>query len=84
MNQKISKTNLKDVIIIGAGAAGLYAGYLLKAQGFDVQILEANNRVGGRIKSLEDFTDFPVELGAMYLHGDKNLFSQLIDYMGLL
>jgi monoamine oxidase len=39
----------KNVIIVGAGIAGLTAGYLLKGAGFKVQILEANTRVGGRI-----------------------------------
>jgi monoamine oxidase len=35
--------------IIGAGAAGLYAAMLLQRRGYDVHILEATNRVGGRI-----------------------------------
>ena len=37
------------VVIVGGGLAGLYAGYLLKAQGIDFKILEAADRLGGRI-----------------------------------
>jgi lysine-specific histone demethylase 1B len=36
------------VLIIGAGAAGLYAGYILKSKGIDFQILEAAPNYGGR------------------------------------
>ena len=43
------KKNPKKVLIIGAGVSGLYAADLLKSRGFDVQILEASARLGGRI-----------------------------------
>ncbi|RCW49090.1 monoamine oxidase [Paenibacillus prosopidis] len=39
----------KDIVIIGAGLSGLVAGSLLKAAGHKVKIIEANNRVGGRV-----------------------------------
>lgn len=39
----------KPVVIIGGGLAGLYAGYLLKSRGVDFKILEAGERLGGRI-----------------------------------
>ena len=44
----------KDVIIIGAGAAGLVAGTLLKDAGHNVTILEASQRVGGRVKTFRE------------------------------
>lgn len=66
------------VIIIGAGAAGLYAAYLLNEQGIDVTILEASDVYGGRIKSLKDFSDFPVELGAEAVHGKRSPFYDLV------
>src|SRR5258707_1300823 len=48
----------KTIVIIGAGLAGLSAGYELKAAGHDVTILEARNRPGGRVHTLrEPFTD---------------------------
>jgi phytoene dehydrogenase-like protein len=42
-----------DVIIVGAGVAGLAAGARLHAQGFQVLILEASDRIGGRMKTDE-------------------------------
>ena len=39
----------KRVLVIGAGLAGLVAAYELKRQGHDVVVLEAQNRVGGRV-----------------------------------
>ena len=46
------------VAIIGAGAAGLYAADILKAQGVKVQIFEASDRSGGRVRTLKS-TDKP-------------------------
>lgn len=40
-----------DVVIVGAGAAGLYAAYTLDNLGYDVLILEATDRHGGRVHS---------------------------------
>lgn len=59
----------KSVLIIGAGAAGLVAASFLKANGINVTILEAAETYGGRIKKLESFADFPIEVGAEYIHG---------------
>ena len=42
-----------DVVIIGAGAAGLYAADILQAKGLKVTILEASPRVGGRVRTLK-------------------------------
>ncbi|XP_072035398.1 L-amino-acid oxidase-like [Amphiura filiformis] len=68
----------KHVIIIGAGIAGLTAGKLLKDAGHKVTILEASNRVGGRIYTYRDQDDrYYVDMGAMrisYTHEFVNAF----------
>ena len=61
-----------NVIIIGAGAAGLHAAQLIKNQNVDVKILEASNLFGGRVKINNDFFDFPLEQGADYIYGNSN------------
>jgi monoamine oxidase len=43
------------VVVVGAGFAGLACAYELRAAGFDVVVLEARNRVGGRVLSFSDF-----------------------------
>ena len=59
------------VLIIGAGAAGLATGYQLMQAGVDFQILEAAPTYGGRMKRTKTFTDFPIPLGAEWLHVAK-------------
>ena len=59
-----------DVIVIGAGAAGLAAAAALARAGLDVSILEARDRIGGRIFTLRDSVhQTPIELGAEFVHG---------------
>lgn len=59
-----------DVVIIGAGAAGLAAANRLTREGFDVVVLEARERVGGRVYTRRDpSSPIPIELGAEFLHG---------------
>ena len=55
--------NAYDVIVVGAGSAGLYAAKTLQSYGYDVLILEATDRIGGRVKSAT-LGDMRVELGA--------------------
>lgn len=57
-----------DVIIVGAGISGLYAGYLLQQQHKKILIIEARNRIGGRIHTL-DFTGAKIDAGAAWIHG---------------
>ncbi len=62
-----------DVLILGAGAAGLGAARALRHAGLDVIVVEARGRVGGRVLTLSDpATPVPVELGAEFLHGDAS------------
>jgi monoamine oxidase len=58
-----------EVIVIGAGAAGLAAATELGNSGVSVLILEARERIGGRILTLRDPVGVPVEMGAEFIHG---------------
>lgn len=61
-----------DVLIIGAGIAGLAAARDLAAAGRPVTMLEARDRVGGRIFTHRDSASpIPVELGAEFVHGES-------------
>ncbi len=67
----------EKVIVIGAGAAGLYAAYLLDRANIDVTILEASDRIGGRVRTLENFTDVPIETGAEEIRGEDSILYQI-------
>ncbi|HZP62033.1 MAG TPA: NAD(P)/FAD-dependent oxidoreductase [Terriglobales bacterium] len=59
-----------DVIVIGAGAAGLAAAAQLGRAGLSVLILEARDRIGGRMFTEHDpACPYPIELGAEFIHG---------------
>jgi monoamine oxidase len=59
-----------DVLILGAGVAGLSAAIELARGGLRVEILEARDRIGGRVFTQHDPTlNHPVELGAEFVHG---------------
>jgi lysine-specific histone demethylase 1B len=66
------------VLIIGAGAAGLYAGYLLQSLGIDFQILEARSMYGGRMGKFEGLGDYTVDTGAQWLHGNNSILADLV------
>lgn len=67
------------VIIIGAGAAGLTAGYLLKQLGIDFRILEASDHYGGRMISTRSFADFPISLGGEWLSTDPSILQEIVN-----
>ena len=68
-NKKPQPTS-KQIIVVGAGVAGLAAAERLGAAGFDVTVFEARERIGGRIFTVHDqATGRPVELGAEFVHG---------------
>jgi monoamine oxidase len=56
------------VIIVGAGASGLAAAKVLEQNNIEYIILEATDRYGGRLKRDTTFADFPIDIGAEWLH----------------
>jgi monoamine oxidase len=77
---QVDIANLFDAIVVGAGAAGLMASRELARAGKDVCVLEASNRVGGRIMTVYDTNaGTPLELGAEFVHGDAPVTTRLLD-----
>ncbi|KAF8249011.1 amine oxidase, partial [Wilcoxina mikolae CBS 423.85] len=74
------------IIIIGAGISGLCAGYELKRAGFEVEILEASSRVGGRVLTFADPHFAPGlhgEGGAMRIPKQHNLVHEYIKHFNM-
>jgi monoamine oxidase len=72
-----------EVVIIGAGAAGLRAAQKLVEAGRRVAILEARARIGGRVHTLHDPAwPVPVEGGAEFIHGDVQELTALLQQSG--
>jgi monoamine oxidase len=65
-----SPAQAADVVVIGAGAAGLAAAAALSDAGRSVLVLEARDRIGGRIWTIDDaHSPLGTELGAEFIHG---------------
>ncbi|RYY31546.1 MAG: FAD-dependent oxidoreductase [Chitinophagaceae bacterium] len=74
----------EDVIIIGAGISGLMAAKQLTDKGMNVLMLEADNRIGGRIYTYNDPAfPVPIELGAEFVHGRLPLTLGLLKEAGI-
>lgn len=67
-----------SVIVVGAGAAGMSAAHLLTQRGVDVRVLEARPAHGGRIERRSDWVDFPIPLGAEWLHGRPSALRRIV------
>lgn len=73
-----------DVVVVGAGVAGLAAGVFLRERGLSVVILESRDRVGGRVWTLRPRrAPLPVELGAEFVHGDAPFITRFAREAGL-
>ena len=72
-----------DVVVVGAGAAGLAAADALQEAGLGVVVLEARDRTGGRILTHRDArVPVPIELGAEFVHGDAPETTRLLREAG--
>ena len=72
-----------DVIVLGAGVAGLAAARALAERGVSVLVVEARDRVGGRILSRKVEGEQVVELGAEFVHGRAPELWALIEEAGV-
>gem|GEM_PF-2576570 len=86
MNIEELTDKIYDVIVIGAGMSGITAADKLDSEGFDVLVLEARDRIGGRTWTLYwDEAGMPVDMGAGWIHGNNpnNPISQIVQENGI-
>ena len=71
---------ITEVVVIGAGVAGLACAQALCQAGLRVRILEARNRIGGRVWTVHpSLINAPVELGAEFIHGLPREVWQIVE-----
>ena len=75
--------NTSDVIVLGAGLAGLSAARDLAAAGVDVRVLEARGRVGGRVEQTELADGRLMQLGGEVVGPSHAAYTQLVSELGL-
>ena len=71
------------VIVVGAGSAGLAAARVLEENNIQYTVLEATENHGGRLQEHVDFADFPIDLGAEWIHNNPEILDILSGIDGL-
>ncbi len=71
MNTSLQAADVPSILVIGAGIAGLAAARSLSDQGLKVTVIEARERTGGRIHTSRVWPEYPLDLGASWIHGQR-------------
>jgi monoamine oxidase len=74
---------MEDIIIIGAGLSGLSTAFQLKKAGISFKILEAQNRLGGRIETIYGNQKTPMEMGATWFGKEHVNLIQLLSELNI-
>ena len=72
-----------DVVVVGAGIAGLSAARELQNSGASVAVLEARDRIGGRAHTVPGLEGQSIDLGAQFIGDSQKRISALVDEAGL-
>lgn len=81
--ESVLGTSARHVVVLGAGVSGLAAAQQLAVAGREVTVLEARERIGGRIRTDRSF-GVPLDLGASWLHGDHgNPLTAIVQDLGM-
>ena len=73
----------RKAIVVGAGLAGLTAAFELERKGWDVTVLEARDRVGGRTWTSSLSNGMPIEMGAEFVLPGNNELVALAAELGI-
>lgn len=75
---------IKKVTIVGAGLSGLYSAYLLKNAGYEVNVVEAKNRIGGRVLTVfDEDTQLAADLGGEWIQENHFTIKSLCKELGI-
>ena len=75
--------SINHIAIIGGGLCGLSSAYLLEKEGIATTIFEARDRLGGRIHTLRESDEAPIEMGATWLGKKHQHLCELLDELNI-